>query len=103
MPADPQRLEKLGIEIADLSDETAETLGYRKGTTGVVITKVNPVPSADTGLRKGMLIGKVDGRRVANAAEARQLMETASLQRGILLQVQSPAGGTNFVLLQVRE
>ncbi len=102
-PADPQRLEKLGVEIADLTEENAETLGYRKGTTGVVITKVNPGPASDGGLRKGMLIGKVDSRRVANAAEARQLMETASLQRGILLQVQSAAGGTNFVLLQVRE
>jgi serine protease Do len=102
-PADPQRLEKLGLEITDLTDELADSFGYRKGTTGVVITKVNPGPAADVGLRKGMLIGKVDSRRVANAAEARQQMETASLQRGILLQVQSATGGTNFVLLQVKE
>ena len=50
-----------------------------------------------------MLIAKVDSRRVATATEARQTMEAASLQRGILLQVQSPTGGTNFVLVQVRE
>ncbi|MEI7684614.1 MAG: trypsin-like peptidase domain-containing protein [Planctomycetota bacterium] len=102
-PADSQRLEKLGIEIADLTDDDAESFGYRKGTKGIVITKVNPGPAADAGLRKGMLIHKVDSRRVASATEARQTMETASLARGILLQVQSPTGGTNFVLLQVRE
>jgi serine protease Do len=102
-PADPQRLEKLGIEIADLTDDIAEGLGYRKGVTGVVITKVSAGPAAEVGLRRGMLIAKVDGRRVGNATEARQAMESASLQRGILLQVQSPTGGTNFVLLQVRE
>jgi serine protease Do len=101
--ADPQRLEKLGLEIADLNDEAAESLGYRKGTTGVVITKVSPGAAFDVGLRRGMLINKVDGRRVASATEARQMMEAASLQRGLLLQVQSPTGGTNFVLLRVPE
>jgi serine protease Do len=102
-PVDPQRLDKLGIEIADLTDNLAESFGYRKGVAGVAITKVTSGPALDAGLRKGMLIAKVDGRRVSNAGDARQLMESASLQRGILLQVQSPTGGTNFVLLQVRE
>jgi serine protease Do len=102
-PADPQRLEKLGIEIGDLTDEMAESLGYRKGTTGVVISKANPGPAFDVGLRKGMIITKVDGRRVTNAAEARQMMETASHERGVLLQVQSANGGTNFVLLRARD
>jgi serine protease Do len=102
-PAAPQRLEKLGIEIGDMTDEVAESLGYRKGTTGVVISKVNTGPAFDIGLRKGMLITKVDGRRVTNASEARKMMETASPERGVLLQVQSASGGTNFVLLRVRE
>jgi S1-C subfamily serine protease len=102
-PVDPQRLDKLGIEIADLTDDTVEGFGFRKGMIGVVITKVNPGPAQDVGLRRGMLILKVDNRRAANATEARQMMETASLQRGVLLQVQSPTGGTNFVLVQVRE
>lgn len=100
---DPQRLEKLGIEIADLNDDLADSLGYRKGATGVVITKVNPGPAADAGLQRGMLINKVGSRRVSNAVDARQMMEATSLERGVLLQVQSPRGGTNFVLLQVRE
>ena len=57
----------------------------------------------------GALLGAVlyalaaERRRVANATEARQMMEAASLQRGILLQVQSATGGTNFVLLQARD
>jgi serine protease Do len=99
---DPQRLEKLGIEIADLTPEEAKNLGYREGTTGVVIANVNAGPAQEAGLRKGMLITKVDGQRVTNAADARTKMEAASMERGVLLQVQSPTGGTNFVLVQVR-
>lgn len=101
--SDSQRLEKMGIEIADLTDEDAASYGYRKGTQGVVITKVNPGPAADAGLRKGMLIQKVAGKRVANATEARQSLEAVTANRDVLLQVQSPTGGLNFVLVRVKE
>ena len=51
-------------------------------------------------LRAGTIIVKVDNQRVASAQAARQLLEAASLTRGVLLQVQSPQGGLNFVLLK---
>lgn len=94
-------IDKIGIEVAELTDETAEDLGYKKGTRGVVIMKVNPESVAGlAGLRKGMLILKVDNKSVSTAAAARQALEAASLSRGVLLQVQSPTGGTNYVLLK---
>jgi serine protease Do len=102
--ADAISLDKLGIEIADLSDEMAETLGFRAGAKGVVITKIQSGGvAAEAGLRRGMLITRVDNTKVTSAAGARQHVEKADLGRGVLLQVQSPQGGINFVLLKAEE
>jgi serine protease Do len=99
--ADAVPLEKLGLEVADLTPETAESLGYRAGTKGVMIAKVQSGSlAAEAGLRRGMVIAKVDNQRVTTAAAARQSLENANLTRGGLLQVQSPTGGVNFVLLK---
>ena len=99
--ADAVPLDKLGLEIADLTEETADSLGYRAGTKGVVITKVESGGlAADAGLRRGMLITKVDNQKVTTAAAVRQNLESANLSRGVLLQVLSPTGGINFVLLK---
>jgi serine protease Do len=94
-------VEKLGIDLAELTPQMADDLGYPEDTTGVVISRVVPGGVAfEAGLRSGMLVSKVDGRSVATPQAARQAMEKASLSRGILLQVQTPEGGTNFVLLR---
>jgi serine protease Do len=106
-PARPQRepnavgVGKVGVEVADLTAQTAEELGYRGTPKGAVITKVEPEGVAATaGLKQGMLITKVNKQRVEDAASAREALEKASLERGVLLQVRSPQGGTNYVLLQ---
>jgi serine protease Do len=94
-------LANIGADVADLTAAMAEDFGFKSGTKGAVITRVEPGSvAADSGLRKGMLIAKVDSHKVATAAQAQQAVQAASLQRGVLLQVQSPQGGTNFVLLK---
>jgi serine protease Do len=94
-------LANVGVEVSELTDTTAEDLGFKTGTRGVVITGVEPGTSAaEAGLRKGMLIAKVDNHKVSTAAQLQQTLQTASLERGVLLQVQSPQGGTNYVLLK---
>jgi serine protease Do len=94
-------LEKLGIDIADLSEDSANNFGYREGAKGVVITNVQSGSLASqAGLRRGMLITKVDNEKVGTTAAARQKLEGANLSSGVLLQVQSPQGGINFVLLK---
>ena len=94
-------LDKLGLEISDLSDDAAESLGYRAGVKGVLIAKVQAGSlAAEAGLRRGMLITKVDRRNVTTAEAARQQLESAKLSSGVLLQVMSPTGGVNFVLLK---
>ena len=94
-------LANIGIEVADLTDTMADTLGFHAGTHGVVITSVdqNGV-AAEAGLRKGMLVTKLDNHKVTSVAQLQGAMKTASLRRGVLLQVQSPQGGVNYVLLK---
>ncbi|MCS7045483.1 MAG: Do family serine endopeptidase [Gemmataceae bacterium] len=94
-------LEKYGLEIADLTDDAAESFGFRPGTKGALISRVDPNSLAhEAGLRRGMVIVKVDDRKVANAAAAHQAFEAANLARGVLLQVLTSQGGINFVLLK---
>jgi serine protease Do len=105
-PENPQSvsLDKLGLELSDLTPETADDLGYRKALKGAVITSVDTgAPAWEAGLRKGMVITKVDQHPVTTAAAARRALDTADMQKGALLQVQSPRGGTNFVLLKAAE
>ncbi len=102
-PAGPDsiNIDKVGLQLADLTDELAEELGYRTNLRGAVITRVEPGSlAAQAGLRRGMVITKVDKQRVTTATATRQAFEAAALARGVLLQVHSPQGGTNYVLLK---
>jgi serine protease Do len=96
-------VDKVGVEVGDLTPELRDELGYKSAVKGAVITRVEPNGVAwEHGLRKGMVITKVNKHRVESAESARQTLEKGSLERGILLQVQSPQGGTNYVLMQQR-
>jgi serine protease Do len=97
-------MDKLGLELNNLTPDMADELGYRKNVKGAVITNVDTgAPAWDAGLRKGMVITKVDQHAVATAGAARRALESADLNKGALLQVLSPRGGTNFVLLKAAE
>lgn len=97
-------VESLGIELGDLTEGMAESLGHRPGTQGAVITRVVPGGVGHTlGLSQGMVITRVEKEEVGSAEEARAALERGSLERGILVQVQSPTGGTNFLLLRGTE
>ena len=100
-PSDAVSVGKLGIEVADLTPELAEQLGYKGGTTGAVVTRVEPGSlAAQSGLRRGMLIARVDKKPASSAAAAREALDKASLEKGVLLQVTTPEGGTNFIVIR---
>jgi serine protease Do len=95
------KLARIGAEVADLTPELAEQLGYRGSVRGVVIVHVEPGGLAATaGLRRGMLITKLERQPATSAAALAQSLDRLSLQNGILFQVESPQGGTAFVLLK---
>ncbi len=93
-------VEKLGVEVGDLTQAQAERLGFRD-TAGALVVKVedNSV-AAEGGLEKGLLVRKVDRKPVKSAAAFKEAVAKASLEKGVLLQVESPEGGTSFVLLK---
>jgi serine protease Do len=97
-----EELDRIGVEVADLTPEMAKQFGYKEGVKGVVVTQVQPdSPAADAGLHRGMLLVKVDKKRVKDAAAAREAVAKAALDKGVLLQVRSPEGATDFVLVKV--
>jgi serine protease Do len=94
-------LAKVGLEVRDLSAELAQQLGYKDNAKGALIAKVQlDSIAADAGLVRGMLITKVDNHVVSSAEEVKKLVEKGSLEKGILLQVQSPRGGVSYVVLK---
>ncbi len=94
-------IDKIGIEAIDLTADVADSLGYSEHTQGAVIAAVKrDSPADDAGLRRGMLITKVDKKPVQSAQGLRNAIEAASLNKGILLQIETPQGGTNYVLLK---
>src|SRR5262249_28019961 len=94
-------LDKVGLEITDLTPEMAEQLRYKDGAKGALITQVEAGSLADAAeLDRGLLIVKVDKQSVKSAKEAQELIEKGSLDKGVLLQVQTPRGTTNYVVLR---
>jgi serine protease Do len=98
---DAVSIDKIGVEAVDLTPEVADKLGYKEQKRGAVIARVKPEGVADDkGLRPGTLITKVDKKSIQSATELRAAVEAASLEKGMLLQVETPQGGTNYVLLK---
>lgn len=94
------RIDKLGIEAGDLSADLAERLGYRSGLKGAVVLHIRRGSPALTELTPGMVITRVDKTPVDSAESLRSAVAGASLEKGVLLQVRSPRGGANYILLK---
>ena len=100
-PQEQTHLDKLGLGVADLTAERAKQLGYQGKLAGALLTEVAPGSlAAQASLERGMLIVKADQKNVANAAALREAVEQADLKKGILLQVQTPERGTDYILLK---
>ncbi|HQR05262.1 MAG TPA: Do family serine endopeptidase [Gemmatales bacterium] len=95
-------IESIGIEISNLTEKLTRRYGYQSEIQdGAVITHVDSSSlAAQAGIVPGVILTKVDNTKVANADQARSALEKASLQRGILLQVQYPHHGVGYVLLK---
>ena len=97
----PAELKDLGLQVSDLTSETAQRYGYRVGQ-GVLITDVGSGSVASrANLKRGMLILEVARQKVASVAELRQAMKKADLAKGIPLLVRSGDRET-FVVLRKR-
>ncbi len=94
-------IDKIGVEAVDLTPELADNLGYKEQTHGALIAKVDQDSvAADAGLIRGMVITKVDKKAIASAKGLREAIAAGSMDKGVLLQVETPQGGTSYVLLK---
>jgi serine protease Do len=92
---------RIGVEAVDLTPDLAEDLGFKDGAKGVVVVRVQRNGLAgQAGLRRGMVITKVDKKPVTSARELSERLTEAAVQKGVLLQLESPEGGTSYVLLK---
>src|SRR5215469_11468097 len=65
-----QQRTSAGIEVANLTPDTAQQLNLPPTTTGVVVKRVNPSsPLADSGLREGDVIQEVNHQPVKNVSD----------------------------------
>jgi serine protease Do len=100
-PEEVLGVDKVGVQVTDLTAESAEGLGYRQNLKGALVTKVSPDGVAfEAGIRRGMVVTKVEKKAVTSAKEFKDAIAAASLEQGVMLQVKSPQGGTAFVLLK---
>jgi serine protease Do len=93
-------ISKIGVEVTDVTAEVAEKMGLKENEGALILT-VTPGSLADgAGLDSGMVITRVDKQPVKSAESLRDAVARASLATGVLLQVKSQQGGTNYVLLR---
>ncbi len=97
----PTLLGKLGVQVVDLTAQTAKQFGFDDKTQGAVVTDVEAGGAASAaGLKSGMLILNADQQIVASVADLQRVLEQASLENGCLLRVRDSQGGTSYVLLK---
>jgi serine protease Do len=95
--------DSLGIEVGELSGQTAKALDMKKAE-GVVITKVEPGSvAAEQHLNEGMVILAVGKQSVKSVDEFRAALKNESLDKGILLLVRTRSGNDFVVLRQAAE
>jgi serine protease Do len=84
-----------GISVEDVNARTARQLGLPAGTTGVVVTGVDPnSPAADSGLQRGDVIQEVNRQPVKNAADFERAIRNSKDQALLLVNRQ---GSTLYI------
>ena len=85
-----------------MTAQRAKELGV-KAEYGVEIADVRPGSLADqAGLEKGMVIVEANRKPVRSTNDLRDVLEKQSLEKGLLLLVQSERG-SRFVVIRVQE
>ncbi len=76
-PGDPRNSDLVeGVVVADLDEDTRSSLQIDESLQGVLVKSVKDgTPSAEAGLRPGMVITQIDQADVSSVEEARKLVE----------------------------
>jgi serine protease Do len=86
-------VETCGLAINELTPDLITALGFSDTARGGLIVRMKRTGLAATaGLQPGMLIVSVDGKKVSNARTAAEALKAGSVERGIVVEAQSPQG-----------
>ena len=100
---DAVALDKIGAEATDLTPKLAEGLGYKdaKEAKGALVTEVTRDGAAAlAGLGRGVVVTKVEDKPVDGADALKEKLTSASLDKGVMLEVRAPTGEVTYVLLK---
>ncbi len=79
-------VQRLGLEVQDLTPETAKQLGYSADTEGVVISRLKPSSTAaQAGLRPGFLILAINHKKVKSVAEFNEAINQEPSKKRVLI------------------
>jgi serine protease Do len=68
----------LGLNVRDLDRQTADRLELPKPTTGVLITRVEPMSTSfDSGIERGTVLLEINRQRVESVADYRRIVRAA--------------------------
>jgi serine protease Do len=100
--AEPVAVDKLGVRVETLTPALAGESGLAIGE-GALIREVQPGSvGQQAGLAPGMVITQVNRKPVKSEADLERLLKQQSLEKGIVLLVQS-AHGSQFVVIRAAE
>ena len=101
-PSQGMTFDRIGFEVGDLTSELQNQFGYQD-QKGAIILDVRPGSLAElAGLGRGMLIVQANKKPVQSASDLKEILDSASLEKGILLLVRNPRGVTQYVILQAK-
>lgn len=79
-------MQKLGLDVENLTPELAKQLGLTHGEEGVVVNKIKPgSPAALVGMRPGFLILAVNHRKVTNVDDFSAALQDSSGKNRMLI------------------
>ena len=100
-PVEKTVMKDFGIEVQDMTADTAKNLGFKNVSKGVIISDVaNGSPAEAADLEPGMLVVRVikDGKST-NITSAKQFQEVASQANELTIYAQTPDGAGRFYTL----
>ena len=86
----PNKANRIGLVVEDLSDEDREQLGA--GKAGVFVAKVEKGPAERAGIRVGDILLMIDNKDVENAARLREMLDAIEPGRSIAALIQRNEG-----------
>jgi S1-C subfamily serine protease len=82
-----------GLAVNDLTPELSTALGFAETARGGLIVRMKRTGlAALAGLKPGMLIVSVDGKKVQTAKATAEALRSGSVERGIVVETQAPQG-----------